>query len=172
MVYTLDAEQKKKVQSIPVDVIYKSGIYTGQIWLARACTSTTGSTGIRLFFKTKEGLKATITLYTHTRTGKKTKAYNLLQSLMIVLGATRLLPTTVEVTERDYRRKKDVQVFRTCYLELQDKDVKLELSVEKYYKSKKYPTMSYGLLETYDAETNQTATEIIENLPAISIQAK
>lgn len=173
MIFTANPDSVRVTDGFLKNAIINSGVYAGTIKLAKYVVSANGSSGIRFLFENDEdGKTAVFTLYTHKSGGKSTKAFYLLNDIMIVLGIKQVLPKTVNVEEFDKRRKRHVEVARTCYPDFHERKIILELGARKTYPSDRYPVINYSLIGIFNYETKQSADEIMKNIPSITLVPK
>lgn len=173
MIFTSKPDAVRVADGFMQNIITSSGIYKGKIKLAKYVVANNGTSGIRFLFENEEdGKTALFTLFTHKENGKTTKAFYLLNSIMIILDIRQLLPVTLTIEEFDKRRNKSVGVERPCYPVLHDKEIIIEIGARKTYVKDRYPTINYSLLNVFDYNTQQSAEEIIKNIPAIAFIPK
>ena len=173
MIFTANPNSIRVADGFMKNAIMDSGEYRGTIKLAKYVVSSGGTSGIRFLFENEEdGKTAIFTLYTHKEGGRTTKAFYLLNDIMIVLGIKQVLPRTINVEEFDKRRKRHVEIARTCYPEFHERKIIFELGARKTYKQDRYPTIDYSLIGIFNYETKQSAEEMIKNIPSITLVAK
>ncbi len=173
MIFTANPDSIRVTDGFLKNAIMDSGVYVGTIKLAKYVVSSGGTSGIRFLFESDEdGKTAVFTLYTHKSGGRVTKAFYLLNDMMIVLGIKQVLPKTIKVEEFDKRRKRLVEVDRTCYTDFHERKIILEFGARKTYPSDRYPVINYSLVGIFNAETKQSAEEMIKNIPSITFVAK
>jgi hypothetical protein len=172
MIYVLNASEVPEMRKPPEHILTESGVCRGHIRLAREVVASTGAQGIRLYFETENGKVAVLSLYTKSKNGRLTKAYNLIQGIMIVLGEKRLLPKTMKVKEYDAKRRVELEVVRTCFPALHGREIIFEIVVGKDYTNKRYPMYMHNLVGVFHPETGQSPDEILNNLPSVKVMPK
>lgn len=176
MILTLDHEALDYETGKSRNLILQSGLYKGRIESAKELVSSKGARGIKLeFIEDENNQRAIFHLYLVSAKGKPTKMRNRINAICFVceVDTDFLLPKLMMTKELDFKRKVYVDVERRFYEPLHGKKLALEIKAKKYYPPNgKNPKMNYEIIDIFNYETMQTASQMRDNLPAVIIENK
>lgn len=167
MITSFIQDPKKAIQVGSSQFITETGAYIGRIIRAYAEDSSSGAGFVVLDFLSQSGQKATIKTCVQSINGEETFGANIIHALMTVLKVPETRAVIKTIKDRDGN---SFQV--SFFSELCQKTVGLFLQRENYLNTKGEEKFSLILLTPFDANTMQTAKEIIEGLEAKDIAHK
>lgn len=160
MDYTLDTNAAKQADNL-FSRIEEKGAYLGAITRAEAITSTKGSKGVDLSFKSDSGATADyLTIWTHNGDGKQLQGYNTLMAIMTCLRVKGLKAEAGEVEKYDADLKKRVKVQADLFKDLMNKPIGLLLHMEEYEKKDGSTAWKPAISAPFDKD-GFTASEIL-----------
>lgn len=156
--YALNAETAKAAEQFS-SYLDTTGKYLGVITRAEAISSKSGSEGIELAFKSRDGLEANyIQLWTSKQNGEPLQGLKVLNALMAVLKLRNITAVRGPIEKMDNGQKVVVQVDLLPDLM---KPVGLVLQREEYTKDNGQTGYRMLLIAPFCAETERTATEVL-----------
>lgn len=167
MITSFIQDPKKAIQVGSSQFITETGAYIGRIIRAYTEDSSSGAGFVVLDFLSQSGQKATIKTCVQSINGEETFGANIIHALMTVLKVPETRAVIKTIKDRDGN---SFQV--SFFSELCQKTVGLFLQRENYLNNKGEEKFSMILLTPFDANTMQTAKEIIEGLEAKDIAHK
>lgn len=160
MDYQLDTSAAKKADQIN-SRIEVSGKYLGVLTRAEPITSTKGSSGVDMSFKSDDGATADyLTIWTHNKDGKQLQGFNTLMAIMTCLRVKELKPEEGEVEKYDKDEQKRVKVRVPLFKNLMNKQFGLLIHMEEYEKTAGGTAWKPQISAPFDAE-EFTASEIL-----------
>lgn len=135
MNYNLDQNAAKQADNINARIEQK-GRYLGMITRAEQVTSSKGTKGVDMSFKSNNGESADyLTLWTHNKDGDQLMGFNMLMAIMTCLRVKSLASEVGEIEKYNAETKKKEKVSANLYKELMNKPVTLLMYMEEYAKS-------------------------------------
>jgi hypothetical protein len=171
MEYNLDTNAAKQADSIN-SRIDQSGKYLGVLTRAEQTTSSKGTAGVDLSFKSDTGASADyLTLWTHNKDGKQLQGFNTLMAIMTCLRVKSLKAEQGEVEKYDNDLQKRVKVVVPLFKELMNKPIGLLIHMEEYEKRDQSTTWKPAISGAFDKD-EFTASEILNKAKAPETLAK
>jgi len=165
--YNLDTDKARDGDSTGSNRINTSGAYTGIITVAKAVTANTGASGIEFSFKSDDGQEAHyMTLYTRNAQGESIFGEKRLNTIMTCLKVRSINPVQAQIKEYDFDAQQEIEVTRDVYPDLMNKPIGLVLQMEEYFNNSGNKKSRMNIYGAFDAQTRQTAIEILDQLPA------
>ncbi len=159
--YTLDTKAASAADQT-VSLIRETGKYIGTITRAEAISSDSGTEGVELSFRSREGATADyLTLWTYNASGEALPSLKALNALMTVCKARAITPTAGLVEKWDPNARARLKVQATIYPELTGKEVGLLLQREEYIKRDSSTGDKLNVFGVFDPITELTASEIL-----------
>lgn len=169
--YKLDAKKAKEGDKGGNLRITETGSYVGVFTVAKAIKARTGTKGMEFSFKAENGASCRfLTLYLEKEDGEQLLDYNKLNAIMACMKVRGTTEKMMPVTEYDFNTKSDATTQEACYPELMNKPIGLVLQKEEYIKSDSSIGSKLNIYAAFNAETRQTAIEILENLPSEKLE--
>lgn len=169
--YTLNAEQAIAGSTSGYQRITDSGAYTGVFTKAKAIKAGTGSEGIEFTFKAESGAEANyLSLYTHNSAGEEIHGYAQLNTLMACIKQREISPQSMQVLEYNHSVGKEEPVQISAYPQLMNVPVGVVLQREEYRKKNGDIGESMNLYAFFDANTQQTGGEVIQQQVATALE--
>lgn len=171
MDYNLDQNAAKQADNINARIEQK-GRYLGTITRAESITSTKGTKGIDMSFKSANGESADyLTLWTHDKDGKQLMGFNMLMAIMTCLRVKSLTAESGEIEKYNAETKKKEKVTANLYKELMNKPVTLLMYMEEYAKTAGGSAWKPVIFATCDKD-GFTASEIFSKATAANTVEK
>jgi hypothetical protein len=161
MDYKLDTTEARKADNAG-GFITHLGKYIGTFTQAVAIEAKTGTHGVSFAFKSIDGQKANLTIYTVKADGEKIGGYAALMAIMACLSLRGLAQSNGVATQYDRTQKKDIQVNAKIYPELANKKIGVLLETEEYEKTDGSIGAKMVLKGVFHAESELTASEILD----------
>lgn len=147
--------------------IQKSGDYVGIFTAAKHVTANSGAIGIEFTFHSEDGQEASyLTLYTRNAKGESIFGEKQLYALMTCMKVREIKPSEGTINEFDLNTKSIVTKQATIYKDLMGKKIGVVLQAEEYQKNNGDIGNRLALVRFFDAETRQTASEVLDKTPA------
>jgi hypothetical protein len=157
----------------PSTRIMETGAYAGIITVAKSVTSKKGTKGIEIAFKDKQGLEASyLTLWTTDKSGQSIYGEKQLHALMACMKLRSITAQQATVEEYDFDARQNINIQADVYPELMNNPVGLVLQNEEYPANDGSIKNRMVMVGFFNAETRQTASEILDNKPANNIDAQ
>lgn len=165
--YNLDANDAREGDNGGNNRIDQSGAYIGVITMAKAIVSTKNTLGIEMTFKSDTGQEANyLQLWTQNAQGEKIYGAKVLNALMACLKTRSIAPVKAQIMEYDHTVQNEVPVTADTYPELMNKRIGIVLQREEYLNKLGEVKSKFNIFSCFDAETRQTATEILDKSKA------
>lgn len=167
--YQLNTNSARKADSEAR--ITEIGAYIGRITLAEAVVSSKGTRGIELSFKRLDGAEAKyLTLWTYLADGTEIFGFSQLCALMTCLKVREISGTKIIIEKYDFTTKKNEKVEVEAFKELMDKPIGVVLDKEPYLSNSGEQKEKMVFKTSFDPETKQTGSEILDNKPAEKVE--
>lgn len=158
--YTLDTGAAKQADNF-FSKIDTKGKYMGAFTRAEQVTSTKGTKGVDLSFKSNEGATADyLTLWTHNKDGKQLQGFNVLMAIMTCLRVKELKAEDGETEKWDSTVQQRAKVSAKLFKELMNKQIGLLMHMEEYEKTKGGTAWKPMISAPFDKD-GFTASEIL-----------
>lgn len=162
MSYTLDATQAKAADSFSSS-IRETGKYIGTITRAEAITSTKGTRGLGLSFKTDDGATADyLDLYTHKEDGEALSSLKTVNAILACLKLRGIKEGQIHFEKWNKDTKQREKVTGTGYPDLMGKRIGFLMRKELETDNKGADRERVAIFAVFQAETELTATEVLE----------
>lgn len=151
--------------------IDEKGAYSGTFVRAEHLISQKGTSGIEFSFRSDSGQTADyLTLWISSASGSELYGKKILDALMTCLRCKSLSST--EGTVRKYSREAGAEVTATATIfpDLMNKPIGLLLVREEYQRGDGTVGSKMAIAGCYEAATGKLPREVLENLPAESLQ--
>lgn len=160
--YALDTQAARKADNTG-SMIKEIGKYVGQFTQAEDLTAPKGTKGIAFRFESQSGQKAQLSLYTIMKNGDKIMGFETLMAIMTCLKLRNIdpKPGTVKFWNSDARAEETKQ--GTVFPDLCGKPIGVLLETEDYEKQDHSIGTRMVLKGVFQAETELTATEILDH---------
>lgn len=165
--FSCDASQAARVEASAS--INQSGAYVGQILQAESYMTTGGAQMLRFMFQTAEKSSAWIDLCIGKKDGTDAFGIGYLHAILCVTGTQDAKIIPYRVYDRNGMAKEGFRM-----LEIEKKPVGFVLQrEEEMYEKDGEQRIGYRmkLVRVFNAQTNQTASEMKQNKPARKIEA-
>ena len=159
--YKLDPTEARKADSAG-GMIAEIGKYVGVFTQAVDITAKTGTKGVSFTFKSNDGQKANLSLYTVKSDGSKIMGYQALMAILTCLQLRNINTAEGMQTVWDKESKKEVQEPATLFPDLANKPIGLLLETEEYAKNDGSIGKKMVLKGVFQAGTELTASEILD----------
>ena len=159
--YTLDTTEARKADNMG-GMITDIGKYIGTFTQAVDLTAKTGTKGIAFTFKTKDGQKANLSIYTKKHDGEKIMGYQALMAIMTCLKLRSIEQAQGKALKYDQDKKKEIEIETTVFPDLANKPIGVLLETEEYLKKDNSIGKKMVLKGVFQAETELTASEILD----------
>lgn len=159
--YKLDATEARKADNAG-GMITEIGKYVGTFTQAVDITARTGTKGVDLTFKSNDGQKAKLSIYTVKANGEKIMGFQVLMAVMACLGLRDIKTADGIATKWDNDARQEVQEPATMFPELANKPIGLLLETEDYEKTGGGVGTKMILKGVFQASTELTASEILD----------
>jgi hypothetical protein len=148
--------------------ISESGKYIGKIFYAIPVVSAgKGTKGVELGFRANDGSEASyLRLWLESASGETVFGMGILQGLMACMKVKTVNQAIALYEQYDKTTKQVETVKGECFPELQNKPIGLLLQKVHYTKNDGTPASRMEIVCGFDAQTEQTGGEIMENKPA------
>jgi hypothetical protein len=168
--YKFDSNNARESDQV-LSRITTSGAYVGEITLAKHIVSSQKeSTGIQFTFKAEDGATASyLTIYTRNKLGEPLKGGEHISALLACLRLREIESTIQKITEYNFSVGADVVVDATIFPELMNKPIGVILQASEREKNNGSIVTELSILRFFDAKTRQTASEILDKLPATKV---
>lgn len=164
--YTLDTDAAKQADS-GSGRINETGKYIGQFTKAKKVLSNKGTQGIEFAFEANNGQSADfLSVWTINADGDRIYGYKQLMALMTCLRAKEIDSRNGEVEEYDAATKQMVKRKAEVFPALMNKPIGVLLQMEEYEKKDGTVGERPVFAGFFDAQTEQTAAEILDKRPA------
>lgn len=150
--------------------IDETGAYVGKFTQAYEFETSKGSRGIEMSFESETGQTARVTIFTHGQDGKETFGIKQINAIMACLSLRELASEPGTITRYDFSSGSNIKETAETFPALCRKPIGLLLQKEHYTSSKGTDAFRINLTAPFHAETRCTAAEILENLPAVSLE--
>jgi hypothetical protein len=168
--YNLDPQAARQADTSGA-IIKDIGKYVGEFTQAKDIVSKKGGRGIEFVFKSNSGQKANLAIYTMGADGSKYQGYDLLMAIMTCLQTRSITPVPAPVKRWDYDTRQEVIEQGTVFKELH-KPIGVLLETEDYLKNDGTTATKLVLKNVFQAETELTASEILDKKTQPSALAK
>jgi hypothetical protein len=151
--------------------IDERGAYTGIFTRAEHIVSQKGTNGIEFSFKSDDGRTSDyLTIWIASAGGEELYGKKILDALMTCLRTKSL--TSIDGTVRKYDRAAggEVTATATIFPDLMNKPIGVLLVREEYAKSDGTSGWKMSIAGCYEAATEKTPREVLDNLPAGSLE--
>jgi biotin-(acetyl-CoA carboxylase) ligase len=159
--YQLDTQEARKADSTG-GMISEIGKYIGTFTQAVDVTARTGTKGVALNFQSNAGQKARLSIYTMKTDGEKLMGYQALMAIMTCLKLRQIVDKEGVAMKWDNDSKSEVSVQAVIFPELCNKPIGVLLETEDYIKNDGGTGTRMVLRGIFQAETELTATEILD----------
>ena len=159
--YQLDTTEARKADSAG-GMISEIGKYIGTFTQAVDVTARTGTKGVALNFQSNAGQKARLSIYTMKTDGEKLMGYQALMAIMTCLKLRQITDKEGTAMKWDNDTKSEVSVQAVIFPELCNKPIGVLLETEDYIKNDGGTGTRMVLRGIFQAETELTATEILD----------
>lgn len=159
--YKLDPIEARKADSAG-GMIKEIGKYVGTFTQAVDITAKTGTKGVALTFKTNDGQKANLSLYTVKPDGSKIMGYQALMAIIACLNLRGIVTAEGQETFWDKVEKKEKQRPAILFPDLANKPIGLLLETEEYAQDDGGVGVKMVLKGVFQATTELTASEILD----------
>jgi hypothetical protein len=159
--YKLDPIEARKADSAG-GMITEIGKYVGVFTQAVDITAKTGTKGVSFTFKSNDGQKANLSLYTVKSDGSKIMGYQALMAIIACLNLRGIVTAEGMATVWDKASKTEVQEPATLFPDLANKPIGLLLETEEYSKTDGGVGIKMVLKGVFQASTELTASEILD----------
>lgn len=157
--YALNADTAKAAEQFS-SYLDTTGKYLGTIVCAEAITSSKGTDGVELSFKSRDGQEANyIQLWTYNTRGEQLQGLKVLNALMAALKLRSIAPVEGPIEKMVDGKKTTVRA--TLLPDLMSKPVGMVLQREEYTKDNGQTGYRMLLIAPFCAETERTASEIL-----------
>lgn len=161
MSYTLDANQAKSADSLGSS-IRETGKYVGTLTRAEAITSTKGTRGLGLSFKSADGATADyLDLWTHNKDGEALSALKTVNAILACLKLRGINEGAITFEKWNKDKKAREQVQGTGYPDLMGKRIGFLLRKELETDDKGEDRERLGIFAVFQADTELTASEVL-----------
>ena len=169
--YSLNAEGAKSIRA--TSRLEEKGAYVGTITRAEAVTSSKGTHGVELAFKTDDGRTADyLSLWTVNADGEGLPGRRVLDAIMAVARLRKVNIAPGKVRKWDAAAGQEVEKSAKVLPELTGKRVGLFLVREEYAKNDGSGTgWKFIVIGAFDAESQALPVEILEQRPATGFDA-
>lgn len=159
--YKLDPVEARKADNAG-GMIKEIGKYVGTFTQAVDITAKTGTKGVAFTFKTNDGQKANLSLYTVRSDGSKIMGYQALMAIIACLNLRGIVTAEGQETFWDKVEKKEKQRPATLFPDLANKPIGLLLETEEYAQDDGGVGVKMVLKGVFQAATELTASEILD----------
>lgn len=159
--YTLDPQAARKADQTG-NRISEIGKYVGVFTQAEDLTSAKKTKGVGFRFESN-GQNANLSIYTQMANGDKLMGYDMLMAIMTCMKLRGLSTQTAPVKYWDNETRKELTRPGVIFPDLQGKQIGLLLETEDYLKSDGTTTARMVIAGTFQAGTELTAGEILDN---------
>jgi hypothetical protein len=159
--YKLDPTEARKADNAG-GMITEIGKYVGVFTQAVDITAKTGTKGVSFTFKSNDGQKANLSLYTVKSDGSKIMGYQALMAIIACLQLRGIVTAEGQETFWDKVEKKEKQRPATLFPDLANKPIGLLLETEEYAKDDGGVGVKMVLKGVFQAGTELTASEILD----------
>lgn len=161
MSYTLDTTQAKAADSLGSS-IRDTGKYIGTLTRAEAITSTKGTRGLGLSFKSADGSTADyLDLWTHNKDGEALSALKTVNAILACLKLRGINEGSITFEKWNKDKKAREQVQGTGYPDLMGKRIGFLLRKELETDDKGEDRERLGIFAVFQADTELTASEVL-----------
>jgi len=162
--YSLNAEGAKSIRA--TSRLEEKGAYVGTITRAEAVTSSKGTHGVELAFKTDDGRTADyLSLWTVNADGEGLPGRRVLDAIMAVARLRKVSIAPGKVRKWDAAAGQEAEKPAKVLPELTGKRVGLFLVREEYAKNDGTTGWKFIVIGAFDAETQALPVEILEQRP-------
>ena len=166
--YKLNAKLAKEGDKGGNQRITETGAYTGVFTSVREAISKKKTIGVEFAFKADNGAEARfVSLWITRADGENLGDYNKLMAVMACMKVKDTKKRAMPITEYDFSAGEVITHTVDCYPELMNKPIGVVFQKEEYIKTKDGSVgSSMRLYAAFNAETKQTAIELLDNSPA------
>lgn len=162
MSYTLDATQAKAADSMSSS-IRETGKYVGIITRAEAITSTKGTKGLGLSFKSDDGATADyLDLYTHRSDGEPLSSLKTVNAVLACLKIRSISEGQINFEKWNKDTKQRERVNGRGYPELMGKRIGFLLRKELETDDHGQDRERIAIFAVFQADSELTATEVLD----------
>ena len=158
--YQLDPQAARQADTAGA-TIKEIGKYVGEFIQAKDVVTKKGGRGIEFIFKSKNGQKANLAIYTMGANGDRYQGYDALMAIMTCMQLRGIKPAPGKVTRYDYDTKKEVVEDATVFPDLH-KPIGVLLETEEYEKRDGSIGTRMVLKNVFQPNTELTASEILD----------
>lgn len=158
--YTLDAQAARHADTAGA-TIKEIGKYVGEFVQAKDIVTKKGGRGVEFIFKSQNGQKANLAIYTTGANGDRYQGYDALMAIMTCMQLRSIKPAPGKVTRYDYDTKKEVVEDGTVFPELH-RPIGVLLETEDYEKKDGSIGTRMVLKNVFQPSTELTASEILD----------
>lgn len=161
--YTLDKNAAKKADQVG-KWLTETGKYIGVIVSAEDITANTGTRGMTLTLRADDGRETRQFIYTEKSDGELLTGFDLVMALMTCLKLRDIKPVPAKVKRWDNDAKQEYVADGQVFPELANKRIGflLQKTEEISRKNKNETAWSAKLVAVFDANTELTASEILD----------
>lgn len=161
--YNLNPEQARQANTN--NRITETGRYVGRFTKAESVTSKQGTEGIEFSFESNEGQTVDyLTLWTINKDGKEIFGLKMVNAIMTCLRVKTMSEQQAMIEKFENGSKQKVSA--TVFPELMNKPIGVLLQREEYEKKDGSVGSKMNIYACFDAASNKTAAEILDNAPA------
>lgn len=158
--YTLDAQAARHADTAGA-TIKEIGKYVGEFVQAKDIVTKKGGRGVEFIFKSHNGQKANLAIYTTGANGDRYQGYDALMAIMTCMQLRSIKPAPGKVTRYDFDTKKEVVEDGTVFPELH-RPIGVLLETEDYEKKDGSIGARMVLKNVFQPGTELTASEILD----------
>ena len=161
--YDLNTKGAREIGASPR--IAEKGAYVGKFTRAQAVTAQSGAEGIEFSFETDTGLRADyLSVWTHDSKGTELYGRKVLDAIMTCMKVRSITAEPTPWKGRDGATE-TIPQFRALLGR-----IGLFLVVEHYEKKDGTPASKMSLVMPFEADTERTASEVLDQAPAKSFE--
>lgn len=158
--YQLDPQAARHADTAGA-TIKEIGKYVGEFIQAKDVVTKKGGRGIEFIFKSQNGQKANLAIYTMGANGDRYQGYDTLMAIMTCMQLRGIRPAQGKVTRYDYDSKQEVVEEGTVFPDLH-KPIGVLLETEDYEKKDGSIGTRMVLKNVFQPSTELTASEILD----------
>lgn len=158
--YQLDPQAARQADTAGA-TIKEIGKYVGEFIQAKDVVTKKGGRGIEFIFKSQNGQKANLAIYTMGANGDRYQGYDALMAIMTCMQLRGIKPAPSKITRYDYDAKKEVVEDGTVFPDLH-KPIGVLLETEDYEKKDGTIGTRMVLKNVFQPSTELTASEILD----------
>lgn len=164
--YNLTSEYAREGDSQGSLRITENGAYKGVLTKAKHFVNDNGTMGIDFAFESVTGATAYFQFYTRNNQGDSIFGEKQLNAVMTCMKVKSITPQEGAIEEFNFDTKKVEKIQATIFPALMNKPIGIVFQKEHYVKKDGTPGESMGFYTAFNAESQQTANEVLDQSKA------